>query len=274
MPELPEVEVIARGLAKRLADRTVAAVDLRRADIVRGAAPLLALPLAGCRVDQVRRAGKLIRFDFYGAITLHVHLGMTGRLLLADANDRLEPHTHCRLTFMNTALELRHCDPRRFGGIWISNGESDAAWHGRRLPPIAEDPLAISLPRWRLLLRRNRQIKALLLDQQPISGIGNIYCDEALHRAGIHPLSIAGQLAPEAVDALYRSIRRVLREAIAAGGSSISDYRDADNQRGTFHKKHRVYDRAGKPCRRCGASIERFVIAGRGTHLCPKCQPR
>lgn len=273
MPELPEVEVICRGLAARIEHHRVTCVELRRPDIVRGHRALIDLPLAGAAITTVRRAGKLVRIDFDNDVTLHVHLGMTGRLTVGAPELPLEPHTHLRMRFDDDALELRHCDPRRFGGIWVTGTQQPVDWVGRRLPPIAADPLTISPSAFARLLSRRCRIKSLLMAQQPISGIGNIYCDEALHRAGIHPLKGASELHPDHVRRLYRSLRAVLREAIAAGGSSVSDYRDATNTRGTFQKRHRVYGREGKACRRCRAPIIRMVVATRGTHFCPNCQP-
>jgi formamidopyrimidine-DNA glycosylase len=147
-----------------------------------------------------------------------------------------------------------------------------AKWVGRRLPPIHADPLRLSLREFKALLQRQRQIKALLLAQKPISGIGNIYCDEALYRAGIHPSARAGDLDAVAVGRLWRALRRVLLAAIQAGGSSIRDYRSADNTAGGFQRLHRVYARSGLPCRRCHTPIRKLTIAGRGTHICPNCQ--
>ncbi len=274
MPELPEVEVVARGLARCLDGARVRQVDLRRSDIVRGGhQPLFNLPLSGRSIDQIRRSGKLVRFDISGQLTLHVHLGMTGRLVLTNPSSPLESHTHLIIRFEQKDIELRYCDPRRFGGIWIANGSPAEKWTGRRIPPITHDPLRMTIRQWHECLKPRRQIKALLMSQDPISGIGNIYCDEALHRAGVHPLTRACDISTDKSRALYRAVRLVLNEAIRAGGSSISDYRNAEGDPGTYHLKHRVYGRGGKPCRRCRTPIERIVIASRGTHFCPKCQP-
>ncbi len=275
MPELPEVETVARGLARRLTGCTIERVLLSRSDIVHGERAAFVSSLADCRIESVGRRGKQVLIRLERGISMIVHLGMSGRLILADPDDPLAPHTHCRFVIAGERTELRFCDPRRFGGIWLLNGtgESSPQWVGRRLPPVAADPLELSLREWRSLLGRRRQIKALLLDQQPISGLGNIYCDEALHRAGIHPLTRADELDEAAVQRLRRATRRVLTEAINAGGSSVSDYRNADNAPGWFQVKHRVYNRTGRPCRRCRSKIERIVVAGRGTHVCLTCQP-
>lgn len=273
MPELPEVETVARGVHWRAAGRIIESVCLLRPDIAHGVAPPCDETLRGRRIERVRRTGKQVRIDLGGDWALVVHLGMTGRLIVTDAAGPLPPHTHLRIGLRGEGCEIRFVDPRRFGGVWLIRGEEAGPWTGRRLPPVASDPLTMPLSAWRQALARRRQIKALLLDQRPISGVGNIYCDEALHRAGIHPLTRAADLDARAVRRLREALRRVLSAAIRAGGSSINDYRDADDAPGWFQIRHRVYGRAGKPCRRCGTPIEKRVVAGRGTHLCPRCQP-
>ena len=274
MPELPEVETIARGLAKHLTGRRIAWAALTRSDMVHGEAVPLCAAVLGRRIGRVFRQGKQVRMDLGAGRLLVFHLGMTGRLIVADRESEVEPHTHLRITFERWRRELRFSDPRRFGGIWLTDGGASGQreWFGRRLPPTAEDPLTISLEDFRRALRRRRQIKALLLDQRPISGVGNIYCDEALHRACIHPRMRADELDTTAVGKLWRCLRRVLTEAVRAGGSSISDYRTSDNQPGLFQVKHRVYGRTGHPCPRCGVRITHLVVAGRSTFICPRCQ--
>jgi formamidopyrimidine-DNA glycosylase len=274
MPELPEVETVARGVSRLITGLIIDSVCLERADIAHGTARPCDDTLRGHRIERVARTGKQVRIDLTGGLALVVHLGMTGRLTVTHAAQPIAKHTHLRIHFKESTAELRFTDPRRFGGLWLvhSSGEG-ASWTGRRLPPVAADPLAVTLREWRRLLARRRQIKALLLDQSPISGVGNIYCDEALHRAGIHPLSRAADLGPESIRRLYRALRQVLAAAIKAGGSSIIDYRDADGAPGWFQTRHRVYGREGKPCRKCGTPIKKIFVSGRGTHICPKCQP-
>lgn len=278
MPELPEVETIARGLAAKITGQTVARVHMLRKDMLHGNGGAIE-QLVGSRIIDVRRCGKQVRMLLQDSDcrerAMYVHLGMTGRLIVLGASEPIAKHTHLRIDFARSRTELRFCDPRRFGGVWLidESRSVDGPWRGRRLPPIGMDPLDITLAEMRRLLSRKRQIKSLLMDQQPISGMGNIYCDEALYRAGIHPLTSAAELRPEAVRRLRQAIRRVLTEAIRAGGSSISDYRTADNARGSFQERHRVYGREGQPCRNCGSIIERLLVAGRGTHICPRCQP-
>jgi formamidopyrimidine-DNA glycosylase len=275
MPELPEVETVVRGLAKRITGRTIEWVHLNREDIIHGAAIPLCAALRGRRIRRVQRVGKQILIQPEGPRSLMIHLGMTGRLIAVHPETPIEPHTHLRITFRGCRLELRFYDPRRFGGVWLLDSEhpDEVGWIGRRRPPVGADALQLSLPEFRQRLRRHRQIKALLLDQESIGGIGNIYCDESLYRAGLHPKTSADRLSPADVRRLHRTIKQVLAEAIAAGGSSVSDYRTADNTTGWFQYQHRVYDHAGEPCRRCGTPIKRLVVAGRGTFICPKCQP-
>jgi formamidopyrimidine-DNA glycosylase len=279
LPELPEVETIARGLARCLVDRRICHIALARRDMLHGNGGPIQSLVGRCIID-VQRYGKQVRILLStkgdAAPAMFVHLGMTGRLLVVPCDAPVEKHTHLTVSFDACDSELRFCDPRRFGGIWlVLEGEAavSARWQGRRLPPIGADPLVLTHAALRKLLDRKRQIKPLLMDQIPISGMGNIYCDEALFRAGIHPLTPAANLDSDAVRRLRTAIRRVLNEAIRAGGSSISDYRNAENGRGSFQERHRVYGRQGSPCPVCGSPVERFVLAGRGTHVCPQCQP-
>jgi len=273
VPELPEVETVASGLDARLRGAVVESVRLLRRDIVKTGPRSFGSVLVGKRVRRVRRHGKRIIWDLDppGA-ELNVHLGMTGNLLLVVADAPLADHTHLRMRFTGRPDELRFRDPRRFGGMWITNGGRDAR-RGRFSRPLGPDALSIRLAQFRELLRRRRRIKALLMDQQSIAGMGNIYCDESLFRARIHPLTPASDLDPARVAALLRSMRSVLSRAIAAGGSSLRDYRDAVGEPGWFRLEHRVYDREGQPCPRCATPIERIVAASRSTHFCPRCQP-
>ncbi|MBN1492036.1 MAG: bifunctional DNA-formamidopyrimidine glycosylase/DNA-(apurinic or apyrimidinic site) lyase [Phycisphaerae bacterium] len=274
MPELPEVETIVAGLSRRLTGQTIDGVYLTRGDVVHGVPVPLCAALHGRRVVGVSRVGKYLRLDTDGTLGLRIHLGMSGRLTVVDRGEPVAVHTHLRLTFRRSRSELRFCDPRRFGGIWLVNGNESTAgdWLGRRLPPAGVDPLVVDAATFTRLMNRSRQIKAALLDQRILGGVGNIYCDEALHRARIHPLTPASRLTTNDVRRLHDALRRVLTEAIRAGGSSISDYRTADGASGSFQHKHRVYARAGQPCRRCRTLIIRTTVAGRGTFLCPACQ--
>jgi formamidopyrimidine-DNA glycosylase len=273
VPELPEVETVASGLDARLRGAVVASVLVLRRDVVRPGARSFGRALVGKTVRRVRRHGKRIIWDLDppGA-ELNVHLGMTGNLLLVVADAPLAAHTHLRMRFSGRSDELRFRDPRRFGGLWLTH-RGRAARRGRFSRPLGPDALSIGAAQFRELLKRRRRIKALLMDQESIAGMGNIYCDESLFRARVHPLTPASDLDSRRVAALLRAMRSVLNQSIAASGSSLRDYRDAVGEPGWFRVRHRVYDREGKPCTRCATPIERIVAASRSTHYCPRCQP-
>ncbi len=270
MPELPEVETIAAQLAASLPGAVFESVQLHRADIVRHGARGLVQKLVGTRIDAIDRHGKRLILRLSNGGELVVHLGMSGRLTLLPKPEPLLPHTHARFTFAGRTDELRFRDPRRFGGLWYFDAAEEKS--GPRLRPLGPDALSIRVPVLREMLRRRRQIKALLMDQQRISGLGNIYCDEALFTARIHPLTSADRLTEKEVRQLACAIRKVLRLSIQSGGSTLNDYRRADGREGAFQNMLRVYDREGLPCRRCGTKIRRIIAAGRSTHFCPTCQ--
>lgn len=254
MPELPEVETIVRDLAPQLAGRRVVSVEIVAPLVVR--TPIEAA--AGQRITEVRRHGKFVVFDCDGGL-LSVHLGMTGKLLLDGSRT---PHT--RVVFHLDTGTLVYDDIRQFGRI---------EWEPPRLAKLGPDPLAITAPEFvaRLHARRGR-IKPALLNQTFLRGLGNIYVDEALFRAGIHPRAIAARLSRARAEGLHTAIQQVLRQAIEARGSSISDYVDASGNRGGFQRMHQVYGKEGEPCVVCGSPIKRIVVVQRGTHFCPRCQ--
>jgi formamidopyrimidine-DNA glycosylase len=271
MPELPEAETIARQLQRELAGRTLGDVHLARTDIVHGDPAPLGELLPGRRVVRVYRRAKQVVLELAPPVQLVFRLGMTGRLTVIPADAETEPHTHFRATVAETGCELRFRDPRRFGGIWVLREGSD--YVGRRLGEVGIEPLDATVRQFREVLSRRRQIKALLLDQTAIAGLGNIYCDESLHAAGIHPLTPAESLAPQRAARLLRTIKSTLRRAIRFNGSTLMDYRDADGREGSFQRLHRVYQREGKPCKTCKTPIRRIIAAGRSTFFCPRCQP-
>jgi formamidopyrimidine-DNA glycosylase len=196
-----------------------------------------------------------------------VHLGMTGRLLVTTPDAPVALHTHARLSLAG-GRELRFVDPRRFGRLEFRDLRRTGAFRG----PGAE-PLAIGLAEFTALFRGRRlSIKAALLNQTLLAGVGNIYADESLFHAGIRPRRSAGRLTRAELEHLWLALRKVLSHAIRLGGSSVSDYVDADGVRGFFQLEHCVYLRTGQPCRRCQTPIQRIVVAGRGTHYCPRCQ--
>ena len=275
MPELPEVQTVVSTLRPKVSGVRVGRVRLNRTDIVSPAGTDLAPLLEGRAITAVDRRAKRIVFTVDHCDQFYVHLGMTGQLTLEGAGTPVRKHTHLVLELQkpdagraasSDRVELRFRDPRRFGGVfWLGCESAD-----RGLGP---EPLTLTPARLaKQLARTRRAVKAALLDQATIAGIGNIYADEALHSAGIHPLMPANQLSTDAVGRLNRAIKLTLRRAIRARGSTLRDFVDADNEPGGYRSNHQVYDRAGEPCRRCKTTIERIVLTGRSTCFCPQCQ--
>ncbi len=290
MPELPEVETIARGLARRVTGEVIESVWIgSKPEPLKSPASEIAAVLEGARIRQVRRVGKHLVLDLErdggggkgtakarkqepledgraprsnGAQWI-VHLGMTGRMLVAPAELEMAAHTHL-VARLGSGQEIRFVDPRRFGKLAVAQ---------ERFQAPGQEPLDVGRDRFAALFRgRKTPIKSALLNQKLLSGIGNIYADESLARAGIRPRRRAASLTRAELDRLYSAVKKVLKQAIAAGGSSVSDYVDAEGERGFFQLQHRVYDREGEPCRTCSTLIKRVVIAGRSSHYCPKCQ--
>ena len=272
MPELPEVETILRDLRPHVAGRRIVAA---RASRLLRSAPSprrLARELPGRTIRRLRRRGKYLLLGLDDGRELLVHLGMTGRLVL-EAPARPEgQHLHLALRLTGLDRELRFYDPRRFGRVALGWPRELAAGCG--LGRLGVEPLATPERELaRLLASQRKRLKAMLLDQSPVAGIGNIYADEALWRARLHPNRVAAALAPSEALRLARAIRSVLREAIRQRGSSVADYVDGSGQPGRFQDSHCVYGREGRSCPRCGAAVVREQIAGRSTHFCPRCQP-
>jgi formamidopyrimidine-DNA glycosylase len=233
--------------------------------VLRGADPqALAARIRGRKIAGVRRYGKFILMSLEGGGYLAVHLGMTGRLLLGGPAGK---HTHAILTLDRGVL--LYDDSRQFGCIQFSEAFPE------RVSKLGPEPLEVPFADFAAALKRRKtRIKALLLNQSFLRGLGNIYADEALFRAGIHPLAVAARLRGDRAERLHEAIIAVLTEAIAAGGSSISDYVDAQGRKGLFQLSHRVYQRTGEPCVTCGTPIRRLLVAQRSSHFCPKCQKR
>ena len=273
MPELPEVETIARGLRATLPGRQILSVRLGKTDFIDDPAGI-EREIPGTRIIAVRRHGKFLLLDLEPAnpkareFSLLVHLGMTGRLVTIDSQAPVPPHTHV-LFALDDGRELRYTDVRRFGRMAIVTSGLEE----NSLGSLGLDPLEASKEDFVGVLRHRRaQIKALLLDQSVLRGIGNIYADESLWRARIHPQRLAANLSTKELRQLYRAAQRVLNNAIQARGSSIADYVDADGNLGGFQRLHRVYQREGKKCFRCAFAIKRTIVAGRSSHFCPHCQ--
>lgn len=275
MPELPEVETVANGVNARIRGERIEETWFSgKREPMKSSPAAMAKALTGRTVKCVRRVGKHIVFDFEAeperdSVQWIVHLGMTGRLLVTDSVVPRPPHTHGVLT-LRSGRELRFIDPRRFGRMGLHLPET-AQPDGFTGP--GREPLRISKGDFRELFRgRRTSIKAALLNQKLLHGVGNIYADESLFRAGIRPRRMAARLTAVELDRLHGAIQKVLREAIRLGGSSVSDYVDANGERGFFQLRHNVYMRTGEPCLACGTSIRRILVAGRGTHYCPSCQ--
>ena len=264
MPELPEVETVVRSIAPLIGRRIVSA-EFRSTRILRGGHPdRMARRLAGGRIIAVKRYGKFILASLEGGAYLMIHLGMTGRLLLGGEPGK---HTHAILTFDRGTL--LYDDSRQFGCVELDDR------FPARIARLGPEPLEIAFADFAAALKKRKiRIKALLLNQTFLRGVGNIYADEALFRAGIHPMALAYRLRGDRPRRLLDAIVEVLTEAIDAGGSSISDYVDAEGRKGFFQFSHRVYQRTGEPCVTCGTPIRRVLVAQRSSHFCPKCQKR
>ena len=281
MPELPEVETVANGVNERISGQRIESVWLSsKPQTFKTPALEMAEQLRGRRVALVRRVGKHIVFDltsienrrpkYVHPLSLQwvVHLGMTGRLLVSAPEVPIPPHTHAILQ-LSSGKELRFVDPRRFGRLAIHHVTQEIG--GFRGP--GSEPLSIPVEQFIALFRGRRlAIKSALLNQSLLHGVGYIYADESLFRAGIRPKRMAGRIRRPELERLHASVQSVLREAIALGGSSVSDYVDADGAAGFFQLEHKVYMRTGEPCLVCNAPIRKIVLGGRSTHYCPNCQ--
>jgi formamidopyrimidine-DNA glycosylase len=280
MPELPEVETVARGLQMTVAGRRIISVTLGKTDFIDDPAALEA-NLPGQAIERVERFGKFMLVRLRREISqsseenpvsgdsLLVHLGMTGHLSPHPASDPFPKHTHARF-LLDDGRELRYTDARRFGRMAYFACEQLPAELGR----FGADPLEISEGDFVALLKSHKaRIKALLLDQSALRGVGNIYADESLWRSRIHPKRIAAKLSEKEACKLHKSLQQILREAIALRGSSISDFLDAEGEPGEYQRRHRAYGREAKPCYLCKAPIRRAIVAGRSSYFCPVCQP-
>jgi formamidopyrimidine-DNA glycosylase len=282
MPELPEVETVARGLRRTILGRRILSVRLGKTDFIDDPAAL-ERHLPGRQIEAVERYGKfmLLRLSPVNGLgravangdaspaALLVHLGMTGQIAPNPLEQPCAKHTHaCFL--LDDNRELRYTDPRRFGRLaYLSAGRL-----AEELRSFGADPLEINSEEFVEQTRSRRaRIKALLLDQSFLRGVGNIYADESLWRAKIHPARLGAALKKNQARTLHRVLRQILEKAIVLRGSSISDFLDAEGQPGEYQQQHQAYGREGKRCYRCRAVIRRAIVAGRSSYFCPKCQP-
>jgi len=267
MPELPEVETIRRTLAKHLPGRKIEEVEIRLPKLVSPEPERFQALLRGQSFSSFERRGKLLMIHLQGLVLL-VHFRLTGQLIYAPQPQEEPPYTH--LVFQLDQGRLFYADLRQFGWLELIP-EAALASHPflRRLGP---EPLELPFEDFYRLLQRRRRLKALLLDQEVIAGLGNIYVDETLFRAGLHPERQAHTLSEAEARKLWQVIQDVLQEAIRTRGSSVRNYVDGEGVEGTFQEQHLVYNKRQAPCPKCGQPIAYAKIAGRGTYFCPRCQ--
>ncbi|MGH9469789.1 MAG: bifunctional DNA-formamidopyrimidine glycosylase/DNA-(apurinic or apyrimidinic site) lyase [Terriglobia bacterium] len=271
MPELPEVETVRRGLERRVLGRTISAVELIRPAMMRGGT---SGGIQGCRISRLRRKGKVLelglsRADSRVSACLLVRLGMTGQLVVTAREAPLLPHTHARISLDDCGEELRYRDPRRFGILRFCTPQQAE----RVFQSLGPDALEITREEFeRRLQGRRGAIKGWLLNQQSLAGLGNIYADEALFEARIHPRAAACSISKARARALHGAVQEVLRRAIDCQGTSFRDYIDIEGRPGNFGARLLVYGRENQPCPRCGSTIRRIVVCSRSSHFCPHCQ--
>jgi formamidopyrimidine-DNA glycosylase len=270
MPELPEVETVARDLRPLLTGRSVVGLRRSRKALRQAWDKSWEKKLLGRRVEAVHRRGKWLLLELDGGAFLMVHLGMTGRFTVVAPAAPVEPHTH--LVFrLDNAHELRFRDARRFGSVTYFPDRS--TWETFLDGRLGPEPWDLTPADWRAALKGTRRaVKAVLLDQTVVAGVGNIYADEACFAARIDPRQPGNALKPAEADRLLQAIRAVLDRAIESRGSSIRDYVGGSGQPGDFQDRFAVYGRTGEPCPRCGRAVESVRLGGRSTHFCARCQ--
>lgn len=275
MPELPEVEVICQGLRPHLIGRIVTAVH-GSGKPLRHLVPLAAMEkmLGGGRVKAVTRRAKYLLIGFEDETLLIIHLGMTGNVGLFSHTAPVKVHDHVRWQLEN-GYELRLHDSRRFGGIWLLSAQQTAERESGFFAATGVEPFSLSCTPAHLMglaAKRNLPVKTFLMDGKAVAGIGNIYANEALFAAGIHPARAASTLKKRDWQQLLFLLRSILSQAICCGGSTISDFINASGESGYFQMNFQVYGRKGRPCPRCEAAIEKITITGRASYFCPRCQ--
>jgi len=274
MPELPEVETVSQGLQKRVLGRRILAVEVRHPGVIVGSAEQFAAEIEGRAIVSVQRKGKALALELSAENEppryLLVRLGMTGQFTVSARLAPLEPHTHVLLA-LGDREELRFRDVRRFGRLRSCTREELEAAFGR----LGPDAQQVTEEQFLSGMRGRRgAIKSWLMNQQLLAGLGNIYADESLFVACIHPLAQPGRISARKARRLFKAVRKVLEHAVELQGTSFRDYVDIEGRPGNYEQRLRVYQRTGKSCRRCGQPIRRIVIAGRSSHFCPHCQPR
>ena len=272
MPELPEVENLARGLASQLVGLKIRDVRCHYPAVVGQDPDCFADAVRGCSIEGLHRHGKYLFFLLDSGAVLALHLRMTGQFMLVHRTQPPDRHTHLELLLSDQQKKIVFRDVRKFGRLRLFEQSVSRFIEEKKL---GVDALQISTRQlYRLFQKTSRSIKAALLDQRIVAGLGNIYTDEILFREGVSPLRKASALSYDQVASLRRTVRAVLNAAIRARGTTVSDYLDARGQRGSFQNSLLVYSRAGSPCPRCGTAIVKSRVAGRGTYSCPSCQSR
>ena len=276
MPELPEVETVAQGLRKRALGRRIVSVEIRHASVIVGSVEEFISTLQGRRFAKVSRTGKAIAVemtaeDGSASRFLLVRLGMTGQLIVAPQDAPVEPHTHVFMRLDDGREELRYRDARRFGKLRSMTLEEMEKVMGS----LGPDAQRVTEPHFLAAMKgRKGAIKSWLMNQSFVAGLGNIYADEALFEARIHPLTQPGRVSTGKARELYKAVRKVLDHAVSLGGTTFSDYMDIEGRPGAFLSKLKVYQHTGEPCKRCKHAIRRIIVGGRSSHFCPHCQPK
>ncbi|MGH9344536.1 MAG: bifunctional DNA-formamidopyrimidine glycosylase/DNA-(apurinic or apyrimidinic site) lyase [Terriglobia bacterium] len=274
MPELPEVETVRLGLERRVLGRTISEVQIVSPRVVRGDPNRFRRGIKGRLVSSLRRKGKTLALELSFADSrapdyLLIRLGMTGQLVVAQHDAPVLPHTHVRMALDGGADELRYRDPRRFGMLRYCTAREAEQVFGS-LGPDALEMTAAEFER--AICGRRGAVKSWLMNQRVLAGLGNIYADEALFEARIHPETPAGRILKPARMKLYAAIQAVLRHAVSLQGTSFRDYIDIEGRQGGFEPLLRAYRRTGQPCSRCGTPIRKVIVSGRSSHFCPRCQ--
>lgn len=274
MPELPEVETVRQTLRKHILGRQIVNIDIRLPRLIRQPEPVevFKLNLTGLMIQEIERRGKYLLFQI-PPFTLVSHLRMEGKYAIHQLDDPVDKHTHVIFS-LDDQTELRYRDVRTFGTFdLVPQGQFETIPGLASLgPEPLEDAFTLDVFREICKKKTTRNVKAFLLDQTNIAGLGNIYVDEALFYAQIHPEQEVAALNNKDITLLYEGIRKCLSDGVKAGGATVRSYRNSDGEMGYFQLQIQVYGRRDEPCNRCGSQIERLVVAGRGTHICPKCQ--
>lgn len=275
MPELPEVETVVRALAGNLIGRTISAVEVLHRPSISGS-PSKPDCLRGRRIEHIFRRGKFIRMNLDGGLGMAVHLRMTGWLgvrPIGAKDPKFDPYTRLRFQLDDGSECLIFQDIRTFGRVWC--GETAKLERMKALAKLGPEPLAIDAETFAKRLRgKSGGLKALLLNQEFLAGVGNIYADESLFAARLHPLAKASRVKTAHAHKLHAAIQQILSAAIAAGGSSVENFRRPDGEKGWFQRELLIYGRGGEPCSSCRTPVKRIVVGQRGTWFCPSCQRR